>query len=1694
MDNIRKRFLSDCSPGVVSARRIKHYNNPSLKYLSLYQGKNSLIMEKRLLVVTLIILSIGFNLRLFAQNHTSFETGFGPGEPTGTWYSWDNAFEIVFDTDAGEMTVEYEPHAWDRLVQWIAPFDLTAGPYYQITLKADEDRDVLIDFKDSDGAVVGKTIGITGDNEFRTYVLDLTNDIESFSTPETMNEIQFSFGTSDPVTVVFTEVKLGEAAQPANRPPAMDPVSNMILDAGYHEVILTGISDGDGISEPLTITVETDNPDLITNLELNYTSPETTGLLSFIIPADITGEAAITITLTDTGEIVNTAVYSFNVVVRDALEKGMTYSFEDNLIPDGLSSTAVFSLSAQDEALKVGVNRSGNRWIGLLWEFEEPFDLTDNPYLNIDIKTERDKVLQIFLVDHHGKGYETELIETQFVFHELVEGKNVFSQNRFLAGDRFITATYDFTGADPDIVDISAIAGIRLVSNGTALTYSGEYYIDEIRMGNHAEKAAYIAQVPDHGFYINTEGKRTVLVPDIKNTEALNLEGAENLIKNLNILPLTYNNFTENNRPVRYGYTKIEFELIEDATGTETVTLTASGEDGYAGNAINFDITIADNLPPAIDEVPDMVVKAEVPQNIKLSGISDGNRDKVQEVTVSAFADNPEIIDDISVTYNSPGRYADLGFTALIPGETTITVTATDSEGAETDISFEVAAFAELNSPPVIDQVENMAVINSTGEQVIVLTGIHDGDNGDQQLTIKAESSDTGIIPHPAVNYEQGDDTAELIIDPDPDATGIVTITITVKDDDGTDENDGDKQTITAFEIRSMTAPVTGFEFDLNDLATLDLFKPEGAGVSFFLDIVDTLGGKALRIKMKDKWTFGGIWTDLPEIMDLSEYPIISFDVLSVDNETYHWNYFYDAHGTDGSVNRNIENSGDHMYPAPANEWTTITCDYRYEGDMNNSQGDPIDAGMIRAVLFNLHDSPGSWPFTDYSGVVYYRNIRVGDKAEFAPLAIFATIDRIPEQSVYLNDGMQNLLLSGISNGDGSIEKVTISVNSTSPHVVPEPVISSIHGDGTALLSYYPEQTGTATIQLTVEAEGAEQANINFIIKVLDPTDETATVTIDRAEKNQVIHGFGAFENQRRWSDLYAKELGASAVRIGIISNQFEPVNDNNDPFVLNMEGFNYDAFDFDYFRELKEKGVETFILTSWSPPAWMKRNLSLDHREQAIMWERTDNILEPYYYEEFAEMMVAVVRAFKDEAGIDLKAIGLQNEPFFNEPYASAILSGEKFAELIEIVGNRFVEEGLEHVGFFMPEQVFGLGWGDYSNEGYLSSLQANPVADSYTGYFAVHGYDGTGITPGFPSYNNWSDLYELVQEGDNPKEMWMTETHIGYRNWNSAMQLAGALHGSLWAGNISLWTNWSFGDMQLTDNRPNSSFFTSMNYFKYIRPGAVRVGTDSDHPDLLATAFENQDGRFVIVIINKGNNPISLKLEGDDLPPAYRAFRTSRNENFVAVRMDFEPGEQFILPPNSVTTFITEEIFMSQVPDQLVDKNSGETAVSIVNIANEAGTTDGLFLEFEHTNHDLFSNISLSEIDTDGTATLSFTPAQDKLGFSAITLRLSDDHGNTRKVEFFITVVREPVTAEKLSEPFMKVYPNPASEYIVVELEHDRYDNLSVIDISGRKLITRPVNSTSTVISTSDLNKGIYFIQVNGKEGKIVKRIVIN
>jgi hypothetical protein len=389
---------------------------------------------------------------------------------------------------------------------------------------------------------------------------------------------------------------------------------------------------------------------------------------------------------------------------------------------------------------------------------------------------------------------------------------------------------------------------------------------------------------------------------------------------------------------------------------------------------------------------------------------------------------------------------------------------------------------------------------------------------------------------------------------------------------------------------------------------------------------------------------------------------------------------------------------------------------------------------------------------------------------------------------------------------------------------------------------------------------------------------------------------------------------------------------------------------------------------------------------------------------------------------------------------------------------------------------------------------LQNNPGANPYADIFAVHGYGEDGISPGEPTYSEWEDYYKKAQLGDYPKKVWMTETHIVYAGWSSAMSNAGAIHGGLWAGNVSLWTNWSFGDMQLTKNVPNSTFYTSKNYFKYIRPGAVRIGTSTNHNDVLVTAFEHEDdGTFTVVLINKNNGSVSVELSGNNLPDSFSLFRTSMYEDFIDGGT--VAGEMFILPANSVTTLYAREyssLEMDDLPNLFLKQNDPEQTVHLSGISDGAGGTASLTLETESSDASILQDISVSAIQGDGTALLNFTPVPDMSGTTMLTLTLSDG-SMVREVKFYV-VVNSTVGKQELEIQTLKVYPNPASDKLFVELPEPGMEKLIITDLMGRVLIHQEIFSDQRVeLDLNSLRKGMFIISISKGQKKYMSRFMV-
>ncbi|MEE9430399.1 MAG: T9SS type A sorting domain-containing protein, partial [Melioribacteraceae bacterium] len=774
-----------------------------------------------------------------------------------------------------------------------------------------------------------------------------------------------------------------------------------------------------------------------------------------------------------------------------------------------------------------------------------------------------------------------------------------------------------------------------------------------------------------------------------------------------------------------------------------------------------------------------------------------------------------------------------------------------------------------------------------------------------------------------SISYLQVDSTAKLNFL--TGNLGTTNIKVTITDNGGNEFNNGNAKKEITFNIEVGALPQTGHVADYSSLNNWGLDFHNGQQE---YELGEFYGKEnVLKITLINKTSWTGTIYNLPEL-NLDEHRYVSYDIyfegddfgLGISGRTHC--YFYDD-GWDPAVNRNRTAAHAKRQATTADRWKTIFMDFRGKGGMDNKEGVEIDVKRIQKILLNYATS-FIWPFPSDNGTVYIANLKIGDAVPDSLIPVIqpkCTINPIATQTLFRSTEARTIQLTGITSGNSQSIIPTLTVASNDTNFIPNPILSSVSEEGTATLTFIPANTtGKVLITLEVSANGSLNKSTSFYIDLVnEELSEAVDVELFRDSLYQTIRGFGTFyfPSRQNYLDIYTDDLGASAVRIGIIGNQIEPVNDNDNPNELNLDGFNYNAFDFNYLKKLKEKGVETFILTSWSPPAWMKKNLSVDYGfGSAPFYKGTDNKLEPYYFDEFAESMVAVVKMFQLKAGINLYAIGIQNEPAFNEPYASAILDPSTFAKLVGIVGKRFEDENIT-TKLYMPEQVFSQN--HYSMQEYILELKRSRNSEKYVDIIATHGYASDGIQPGQPSYSGWKNLWNSTKSTHNPKELWMSETFPEGSSWDDALSLAGAIYGALKFGNISLWTLWDIEGSLMKNNSKRGSFFTSQNYYKFIRPGARRIKVESENEDILVTSFiDDKNKMLTTVMINKNDSPITVRIlaRTASVPATYDVYTSAHYLNFERTG-NVGVNETLALPGKSVTT--------------LVGKTDGEMVVDI-------------------------------------------------------------------------------------------------------------------------------------------------------------------
>jgi len=262
-------------------------------------------------------------------------------------------------------------------------------------------------------------------------------------------------------------------------------------------------------------------------------------------------------------------------------------------------------------------------------------------------------------------------------------------------------------------------------------------------------------------------------------------------------------------------------------------------------------------------------------------------------------------------------------------------------------------------------------------------------------------------------------------------------------------------------------------------------------------------------------------------------------------------------------------------------------------------------------------------------------------------------------------------------------------------------------------------------------------------------------------------------------------------------------------------------------------------VATPWSPPAWMKSNNNMSRGGK----------LRPEYYQSWASYYIKFIEAYKKE-GIDVWGITIQNEPMSDQLWESCIYSEEEELNF----ANNFLWPALHQNGNTDKKVIV---W-DHKREVINQMAQViydDPGREKYAWCMGSHGLSNEEFD--FERINEWSwgEKYgeSIIYD--------LNRSAVGWIDWNMVLDERGGPNHMANFGYAPV-----MGDTRTGEVYYMNSFYYMGHFSKFIRPGARRIDCESNHKDLLATAFINPDGTISSVVMNPTDVEMkySVRMEG--------------------------------------------------------------------------------------------------------------------------------------------------------------------------------------------------------------------------------------
>lgn len=433
-----------------------------------------------------------------------------------------------------------------------------------------------------------------------------------------------------------------------------------------------------------------------------------------------------------------------------------------------------------------------------------------------------------------------------------------------------------------------------------------------------------------------------------------------------------------------------------------------------------------------------------------------------------------------------------------------------------------------------------------------------------------------------------------------------------------------------------------------------------------------------------------------------------------------------------------------------------------------------------------------------------------------------------------------------------------------------------------------PDISGPIKVFSTAQHNGHRLSEEDSLQPQEITSNSTTTVVVNPAKRYQKIEGFG----------------GAFTESAGIVFSQLRPAQQREvlEAYFSKDKGHGYrlcrthiNSCDFSsgnyaYTEVDGDVGLEHFsiqhdrkylipliraaqsaagderikiLATPWSPPAWMKSNGTMTDGGK----------LKPEYRDAWARYYCRYIEEYAKES-IPIWGLTIQNEPAAVQSWESCNYTAEEERDFVrDHLGPTLHRRGLEHVKLVVwdhnrdllfdrvktvfddPEAskfVWGAGFHWYVTDDFH---HVRMVRDFYPDKKLLF---TEGCLEGAPQEGDWSGGERYARSIIND----LNNGASGWIDWNILLNAEG---GPNHVGNFC--SAPIIADLAQDRLIYNSSYYYLGHFSRFIRPGAHRILIANTGSEILTTAFQNQDGSVVIVLLNEQEYPVRYALKMDDL-----------------------------------------------------------------------------------------------------------------------------------------------------------------------------------------------------------------------------------